>query len=315
MNYNTIPGLKHKIAFIVPTRNRPGLLSVLLKSIQNQTVKPDQVIIVDGSDESIAPRIKELIPPGISYVRVFPPSLTKQRNAGIKALNKDITLVGYLDDDIVMEKDAVEAMLRFWENCPDDIGGTSFNITNNPVADRFEKTIRKLFCIDDSKGGSVLRSGHNTLLSPVLKDTYSEWLCGGATVWRRQILENFEYDEWFAGWAFVEDVDFSFRVAQKYRLVNLFDAKVQHNPPPYNPKKRYSLGKMDVIYRYYFVNKHPYFSTPLFYLATVGLILIHAVGGALKHRFDAIRLAAGYTAGLFYVFRKKFIQIDVDFRK
>ena len=58
-------------------------------------------------------------------MHVLPPSLTKQRNEGIKALDKDITLAGYLDDDILLEQDAVEAMLRFWEYCADDIGGSN----------------------------------------------------------------------------------------------------------------------------------------------------------------------------------------------
>lgn len=312
---NHIQDFKHKIAFIIPTRNRHELLSRLLYSIQAQTVKPNQVIVVDGSDQSIEPKIKQSLSSSISYVRVYPPSLTKQRNAGLKALNDDVTLVGYLDDDIILEKDAVEAMLRFWEHCSEDVGGTSFNITNNPTErNPVEKIIKKLFCIDNGKGGAVLCSGYNTLLSPVLKDTYTEWLCGGATVWRRQVIEDFKYDEWFAGWAFIEDVDFSFRVAQKYRLVVLFDARVQHNPPPYNPKKRYSFGKMNVIYRYYFINKQANFSTPLFYLATTGEILLHIIGGLFKLRLDAIRLGFGYAAGLFHIVRKELIQIDENFR-
>ncbi len=100
--------LRHKIAFIVPTRNRPDLLTKLLQSLQEQTVEANQVIVVDGSDQPVEPEIKQFLSPTVSYLRVFSPSLTKQRNEGIKALHEDITLVGYLDDDIVLERDAVE---------------------------------------------------------------------------------------------------------------------------------------------------------------------------------------------------------------
>ena len=43
----------HKLAIIVPTRNRPKLLGILLDSLAAQTQPPHQVIVVDGSDEPL----------------------------------------------------------------------------------------------------------------------------------------------------------------------------------------------------------------------------------------------------------------------
>jgi len=239
----TVSKFQHKIALIIPTRNRPELLANLLRSLQAQTVKPHQVIIVDGSDQPIETEIKQFLSHSVSYMRVFPPSLTKQRNEGVKALNENTTLVGYLDDDTVLERDAVEAMLSFWEHCPDDLGGSSFNITNrlSGKVSLFTRLFNKLFCLNDDRQGVVLRSGANPVVSPVLKDTYTEWLSGGATVWRRQVLEEFKYDEWFAGGAYVEDIDFSLTVAKKYKMVVLQGARLQHLPPPYDTKRCYSL--------------------------------------------------------------------------
>lgn len=315
MTNTTNTDFKHKIAFIIPTRNRPDLLVKLLLSLQNQTVQADQIIIVDGSDHPIEPVIKQSIISRVYYLRVFPPSLTKQRNEGLKALNEDITLVGYLDDDIVLERDTVEAMLRFWEKCSDDIGGSSFNITNNIIttASAFTKIFSKLFCLDGEQG-KVLRSGRATGVSPVLKDTYTEWLCGGATVWRREILEKFKYDEWFTGWATYEDADFSFTVFQKYRLIVLRDARVQHYPPPYNMEKYNSFGKMNIIYRYYFVKKHANLSIPLFYWSALGEILINAIGGILRWNVHGIHLSSGNIAGLFHIIKGNLVQINENFR-
>lgn len=314
---------KHKIAFIVPTRNRPDLLKKLLRSIQDQTVKPHQVILVDGSDESIEPEIKQFLSSSVSYIRVVPPSLTKQRNEGLKALNEDITLVGYLDDDIVLERDAVETMLRFWEQCSEDVGGSSFNITNNictetPILPRtldklFRQILGKLSCLDGEQG-KVLRSGKNTSVSPVLKDISAEWLCGGATVWRIQILEDFRFDEWFAGWAYYEDIDFSFRVAQKYKLIVLFDARVQHFPPPFNPMKYYSFGKMNTIYRYYFVKKHAQLSILIFYWSALAEILINILSSIKRLNVRGIRLASGNITGLLHIIKRNLVQINENFR-
>ena len=41
--------VNHKIAFIVPTMDREKDLQVLLDSLELQSHKPDQIIIVDGS--------------------------------------------------------------------------------------------------------------------------------------------------------------------------------------------------------------------------------------------------------------------------
>ncbi|MBT4512432.1 MAG: glycosyltransferase family 2 protein [Chloroflexi bacterium] len=113
---------RHKIAFIVPTRNRFELPTQLLDSLQIQSIQADQVVVSDGSYEPIEPNIRGFLSPNIECMRAFPPGLTKQRNAGIRALGADITLAGFLDDDMVFGNDAIESMLRFWEHCEDAEG-------------------------------------------------------------------------------------------------------------------------------------------------------------------------------------------------
>jgi len=112
-----------KIAYVVPTKDRPDDLHVLFKSLQKQTKQPDQIIIVDGSDPDIKYVCDDYLDLDITYVREFPPSLARQRNAGMAALNDEITVAGYLDDDLELEPDATEKMISFWENAEDDVGG------------------------------------------------------------------------------------------------------------------------------------------------------------------------------------------------
>ena len=305
--------LQHNVAFVIPTRNRLDFLTKLLRSFQEQTVKPRQIIIADGSDQPIEPALQQFSFLPITYVRAMPPSLTRQRNAGIKALNTEITLVGYLDDDIILEQDAIEEMLRFWSSCPAYIGGASFNITNNPPTKA--NWLTRLFYIDDGRKGKVLRSGFNTMIAPVLSDIYVEWLSGGATIWRRDILEEFKYDEWFEGWAYIEDIDFSLTVAKnKYKLVVVHSAKVQHLPPPYNPKKISLLNKILTKQRHYLVRKHPQLSVALFYWASLGQIINSFLYALVKRRWKSILSGLGVIAGLFDIIRGNFTQGDQKFR-
>ncbi|MBT5399054.1 glycosyltransferase family 2 protein, partial [bacterium] len=104
-----------KISFIIPTMDRELDLHILLSSIVKQTHHPDQIIIVDGSFVEIKHIIKEFPSLNIDYMRVFPPSLAKQKNAGVKKVKDNITLVGYLDDDLELYPDSVEKMLSFWK--------------------------------------------------------------------------------------------------------------------------------------------------------------------------------------------------------
>ena len=289
-------GFRHKIAFVVPTLNRPLELRRMLRSVVGQAVLPHEVVIVDGSATPVESLASEFPQIALKYVPVYPPSLSKQRNAGIAALSPDATLAGYLDDDLVLEDGCIEAMLRFWESAPGDVGGAAFNIVN----ERSPRGIfvKSLFYVDGCRRGAVLRSGYQSMIGPVRRDIEVDWLSGGVTVWRRQVTQAFEYDEWFKGTGYLEDVDFSYRVSRKYRLFVLADARVQHLSPPVKRSRDYLMGKWQAINRMYFVRKHPEFSRPLYYWATFGLFLANIAEGIATLNHGLFLRAAGNIVGL-----------------
>lgn len=265
----------HRLAFVVPTKDRPDDLRKMLESLARQTRIPDQIIIVDGSD----PDIHEVIAgfPGLplDYVRIFPPSLAKQRNAGMARLRPEITLAGYLDDDIVLELDAIAAMHDYWERADAQLGGTAFNITNTPPA-RWTR-IKRLVCLDHPVPGRLLKSGCTSILGNQDRDIETDWLCGGATVWRRDVIESYNYDEWFRGTGFLEDVDYSFNVRGKYRLALVASARLAHYSPPVRRDRHFLLGKWQIINRMYLVRKYRNrgLSPASAWLASLGLAALH----------------------------------------
>ena len=263
----------NKLAFVVPTKDRPDDLRRMLQSLAAQSRKPDQLIVVDGSDPDIRHVVDEFARLNIEYVRVFPPSLAKQRNAGMQRLHLDITLAGYLDDDIVIEPDAVEKMLQFWERSGNDLGGAVFNIINSPMPRAV--WLKRWFWIDSPVPGRVLRSGCTSVLGCQPHDIETDWLCGGATVWRKEVVQNYPYDEWFQGTGFMEDVDFSFNVRGKYRLMLVSTAKLAHYSPPVRPDRQYLLGKWQIVNRMYLVRKYRNrgLSALHGWIANVGLIM------------------------------------------
>ncbi len=50
---NSRQPFQSRIAFVVPTMNRPAELRRLLASVESQSALPDEIIIVDGSSEPV----------------------------------------------------------------------------------------------------------------------------------------------------------------------------------------------------------------------------------------------------------------------
>jgi GT2 family glycosyltransferase len=284
----------------------------MLASVAEQSCLPDQIIIVDGGEETVEDAVKEFPTLSIRYLRVYPPSLAKQRNAGMSAIDSSMTLAGYLDDDLVLEPGSIEAMLTFLEQAPEDVGGARFNIITDP----FPRAIwfKSLFLIDSGERGVILRSGHPTMIGPVAGNKYVRWLSGGATIWLRKVIEEFAYDEWFAGTGYMEDIDYSYRVGTRYKLVVVADARVQHLSYPVRKDRNYLLGKWQTVNRMYFVKKHEDLSVPLCYWSMLGQLLLNFGTGIWKRDSGLIRRAWGNLVGLWYVVQGRIERIHGQFK-
>ena len=197
---------------MIATKDRPTQLKHVLSSIGAQSIRPDQLIVVDGGDVTIESVVEQFPDLEISYMRVYPPALTKQKNAGITGVRPDIALVGFIDDDTAFEAGAVEAMMRFWDEAPDEIGGASFNLTDFNNSFSWLKSLpQRIFFIDNRDFGRVLRSGFNTPIWNVHEDRMAEWLNGGTTVWRKRVFDHWRFDEWYPGSGLWEDVHVSYQ--------------------------------------------------------------------------------------------------------
>lgn len=288
----------HRVAFVVPTKDRPEDLRKLLASIAAQTRMPDQVIVVDGSNPSVRNVCDEFPGVSIDYVRLVPPSLARQRNAGMQRLRDGITHAGYLDDDIVLEPDAIEQMARFWERAAEDVGGVGFNIVNRPRIRGM--WLKRLFLIEDDEPGRMLRSGCASSFFVQEGDLETDWLSGGATVWRREVIDRFAYDDWFTGTGLLEDVDYSYNVHGAWRLAVAGAARLAHYSRPIRPESQFLLGKWQVVNRMYIVRKYRDrgLSAPLAWWASLGQLALHLGAAALRLDAQIWNRAKGNLAGM-----------------
>ncbi|MBM3312692.1 MAG: glycosyltransferase family 2 protein [Candidatus Aminicenantes bacterium] len=273
-----------RLAFVIATKDRPLEIGRLLRNLREQSRRPDLVVIVDSGTPPLSPALLGEGGFGLVYVRCLPPSSARQRNLGLASVGPGFDLVGFLDDDAVFEPGAVAAMLDFWSSAGPDVGGAGFNLLNHPPLD-FGGLKRTPFAerlgLYRRKPGAVAPSGFQTLIGTVPETTDVEWLPTTAVVWRREVFERHRFDEWFRGYSYLEDLDFSYRVGLEKRLVIVAPALYLHLQASGGRGNDFEFGRGEVGARFHFVDKHPGLS-PLACWAALGLRFGLSLAGMVR---------------------------------
>lgn len=281
------------LAWIVPTKDRPQKLRNLLTTLQAQTRDPGIVIIIYVGEDirPVAAEFAETL-----QVVAYPAEKAgqlPQKWQGIRSLPDEIEYVGFLDDDIELESDAVENLCAFWEVCPDSTAAIAFNIVNGPS--HHSGWAYRVAGMGHERPGAVLRSGYNTSIASVNESVAVGWVCGGATLWRRDIFEQYPQEQIPSRWAICEDLIYSYPIGKDQPLFVCASAVVRHEHiyGSRTTAQNYYCGQSSVLWRAYFVASHPELSQ----LASLWMhgcqIVFRVCAGVV--RFDGGRLA--YAAG------------------
>lgn len=252
-----------KLGIVVPTRNRPNELRRLLQNLSEQSRCPDAVVVVDSSDEQFDCEAVVRDFDGwltVTYIRHWPPSAAAQRNAGIEAMVREVDLVGLIDDDVILDSEALENGCEAIERVSSDFIGFGMNpvgpgVMNGIGALRKSRPISCLGLYSPNTGG-VAASGWHTRLVTVDEDTPVDWLTTCAAIWRANALENLRFDEFFHEYSYLEDLDLSLQARHLGRLLVLAEARYEHHAAPGGRKSRFWFGRVEVRNRYYIVTKH-----------------------------------------------------------
>ena len=215
---------------------RPEELQKCLRSIAEQSTKPVEVILINGSpskegENRIEEEIQLLKSRGITVRRIHLPrsSLPHARNVGAKLSRGEIVL--FLDDDVVLEGDYLVNIINTYLRYPNAMGVQGF-ITNrvnenNPLA-RFNilKFIwwllqRGYYEVDTHRQlVSMFEILPYRLTRTIIRESFS----GTNMSFRREVFRHLEFDERLKKYALGEDKDFS------YRLHKLFPGSLYQTP-------------------------------------------------------------------------------------
>ena len=269
---------------IVPTYNRPRELRECIRSVLAQTVRPQEVLVVDDGDLDELPLGQEVRRAGIAYrlIRKPTPGLTESRAAGVASSSGEI--VFFLDDDVVLFPDYIERILEVYAaDGPHRIGGVGGVIVNTkPLT--FARSLRYAFnvafLLSGFREGGVLPSGVATDFGTtpfLLRETSTvRFLSGGVSSFRREVFDTFGWSPRFDRFAVGEDKHFSIRVGHRYKLVVTPHARLYHYETPAMRPDKWARGRGRMAGQYLVfrecVQRHGY-DWIFFYHSAIGYLL------------------------------------------
>jgi GT2 family glycosyltransferase len=309
---------------------RPLPLLKLLQSVQRQTLYPDEILIIDGStNDETTIALKQAHFNKLKYFLVPKESrgLTKQRNYGIERVDRDASVLCFLDDDIVLEQDYFEQLLSIYELYPNalGVGGYIMEETKTefvgfdykPKIDEFyfdgwkredgsRFVLRKKLGLDSDcpPGYSSLYShGRSVGFLPPSGKTYEvEMLMGGVSSFRKKVFDTLHFSTYFEGYGLYEDADFTLRVAKMGKLYLNTSAQLYHYHDASGRPNQYQYGKMVVRNGWYVwrtKNPQPTLEHQLKWHAITLLLTLIRFSNTFttSKRMEAFSEAVGRTVG------------------
>lgn len=250
---------------------RAKALLNLLNSIRNQSVYPNEIIIVDGSTNDETQEILEKNNfVNLTYYKVDEQhrGLTKQRNFGISKVGSTSELVCFLDDDTILELDYFERIITTFIEKPDAIGvgGVAINenkwkinsqnitksdkfyvLENYYIKESSRNYLRNLLGLGSNKMPGVMPefSHGKTCSYPLNGKTYPvDLLVGMAMNFRKSLFDNITFSTYFEGYGLYEDADFSLRALKFGQNYINTAAKLSHYHDSSGRPNKYNYGKM-----------------------------------------------------------------------
>lgn len=259
-----------KFSLIVCTYMRPLALLSLLNSVKQQTLYPNEILIIDGSTNLDSEQIiKENDFKNLKYYCVNDNNrgLTKQRNYGVNLVGALIDVVCFLDDDIILTNTYFEELIATYKTRPDAIAVGGYIINEVEWKKTSSKVVSKMFYYDgwmrseplrfkirkvlhllpDAQPGffSSFSHGRSVSFLPPSGNVYEvEQFMGGVSSYKKSVFKAIKFSNYFEGYGLYEDADFCIRLAKMGKLYLNTNAKLNHYHDDSGRPNKFKYGKM-----------------------------------------------------------------------
>lgn len=254
-----------KVSVVIPTYNRPDDLDETLASIEDQTFSPDEVVVVDSSDDKLSRKVVGIhggqtrYP--VRYVRNDGENnLTTSRNIGIERTSGDVLL--FLDDDVLLEGEYLLHLADFLQAHPKAKGVQGYQTSGKPetALRTMRRMLAKAFLLSRHERGrcDVLVTGGQTYPIDPAEPLPCQWLSGCNMAYRREVFAHERFDERLKRGSYGEDWDFSYRVWKRWpgSLYLVPQARLVHKGSQASRAPIQHLTKLRVAYSTYLFYKN-----------------------------------------------------------
>jgi GT2 family glycosyltransferase len=295
---------------IIPTYHRPDDVENALRSLIRQTRRPDEILVIDDGELPTPPLESECRAAGIAYryARKDKPGLTESRELGVSMA--DGNLIGFFDDDVILEPDCLRHMVEPFEaDARGRLGAVGANITNYPpvrMRDRIRRLLESLFLISGFRQGRAWGSSFCVDFYQPFPERPErapvDFLPGGAVLYRREVFEHCRFTPGYRAVAFGEDKDFTFQVGEHFQMQVASGARLAHLASPAMRPDKERAGRMFILGRY--LNFRRFFDRGLW----SRVLFLYSLGGYTLLRLGALlvfpnRGKARLLRGVFSAYR------------
>ena len=221
------------VVVCITTYLRPVELGRLLNGLKTSSVRPRATVVVDNAREE---SVRELVESVSANNRYIASSVNSGPGAGWKrgmeeALEQfpnELTHFLVLDDDVVLASDVIERLLAAMRSTGAEAAAPLLTDADGKIWAPPEPVVRPL-----RKAIRAVRSPADAMARLGQAPLDFVWCTGACVLVSRRAVEEVGFhrtDFWMLG----EDLEFSMRVAARFRAVFLPDVIVPHLPPKPN---------------------------------------------------------------------------------
>ncbi|HLB40503.1 MAG TPA: glycosyltransferase [Candidatus Babeliales bacterium] len=230
-----MPNHHPSLSVIIPTRNRCTNLINLLQTLQQQTVAPQELVLIDGSDTPLNThaafnhiwQAQNFPATKLIYQHTTQLGSATQRNQGARLAQS--TMLAFIDDDMLLDAHYLAQLQQVFRQDPSCMGAMGAIVGAGQQQRSWNDLLRRLFLLQRENGSGQFSFSGMPLHCYHARQQLAVAVLNGLAVYRRELFLQFLFDEKLGQYAYMEDCDLSYRISQAgHRLLYVPSAVSQH---------------------------------------------------------------------------------------